>query len=160
MAPTGKFYLWPGCPAWIKCRFVLLWLKKFNSSTAIKLDLDLPCNRPMENVLHKNKKCSTLCSSCLDLDLSCYSLITSPVSFYSFFCRKCNISPFLKRFCNLIRLKLYFFISILFVATPVLSYVHYVHYQLATAHDGLAINKFAVNWIPQPIIHHGSRRSQ
>ena len=34
MAPTGKFYLWPGCPAWIKCRFVLLWLKKFNSSTA------------------------------------------------------------------------------------------------------------------------------
>ena len=34
MAPTGKFYLWPGCPAWIKGHFVLLWLKKFNPSTA------------------------------------------------------------------------------------------------------------------------------
>ena len=36
MAPTGKFYLRPGCPAWIKCRFVLLWLKKFNPSTAFE----------------------------------------------------------------------------------------------------------------------------
>ena len=32
MAPTGQFSLCTGCPAWIKCRFVLLWLNRLNPS--------------------------------------------------------------------------------------------------------------------------------